>query len=40
MGFESIIRGLFEREEFYLVVYGGLLGALMGGAQLALVWAL
>ena len=40
MGFESIIRGLFEREEFYLVVYGGILGALMGGAQLALVWAL
>lgn len=34
--FEAMIRGLFKQEEFYLVVYGGLLGAIMGGVQLGL----
>jgi uncharacterized membrane protein YheB (UPF0754 family) len=35
--FEQLIRGLFEREEIYLIIYGGLLGALIGALQLALV---
>ena len=35
--FELLIRGLFEREEIYLIIYGGILGALMGGIQLFLV---
>lgn len=38
-GFETLLRGLFEREEFYLIVYGGVLGALMGLVQLAIVHA-
>ncbi len=33
---ENIIRGLFKQEELYLVIYGGLLGAIMGGTQLGL----
>ena len=36
--FEELFRSLFNREEFYLVLYGGLLGALMGLAQLAALW--
>lgn len=35
--FEQLIRGLFEREEVYLIIYGGLLGGLIGGLQLLLV---
>jgi uncharacterized membrane protein YheB (UPF0754 family) len=35
--FESLIRGLFEREEIYLIIYGGLLGGLIGGLQLLMV---
>lgn len=38
-GFEALLRGLFDQEELYLILYGGLLGALMGGLQLALVAA-
>jgi len=34
--FELMIRGLFKQEELYLVVYGGLLGCLMGVVQLGL----
>jgi len=34
--FEAMIRGLFKQEEFYLVVYGGLLGFIMGAVQLGL----
>jgi uncharacterized membrane protein YheB (UPF0754 family) len=34
--FEQLLRGLFEKEEFYLVVYGGLLGGVMGLVQLGL----
>jgi uncharacterized membrane protein YheB (UPF0754 family) len=34
--FEGLIRGLFKKEELYLVVYGGALGALMGCVQLGL----
>jgi uncharacterized membrane protein YheB (UPF0754 family) len=34
--FELMIRGLFKQEEFYLVVYGGLLGFIMGAVQLGL----
>lgn len=33
---EAMIRGLFKQEEFYLVVYGGLLGTVMGCVQLGL----
>ncbi|MGB0592396.1 MAG: DUF445 domain-containing protein [Myxococcota bacterium] len=39
-GFEGIIRGLFEREELYLIIYGGLLGGVMGFLQLLVVLAL
>ena len=39
-GFEGIIRGLFEREELYLIIYGGLLGGIMGFLQLLVVFAL
>ena len=35
--FEELIRGLFEREEIYLIIYGGVLGGLIGGLQLAIV---
>ncbi len=35
--FEQLIRGLFEREEIYLIIYGGLLGGLIGMLQLLLV---
>jgi len=34
--FEDIIRGLFKEEELYLVLYGALLGGLMGAVQLGL----
>lgn len=34
--FEGLIRGLFKQEELYLVIYGGLLGGLMGCVQLGL----
>jgi uncharacterized membrane protein YheB (UPF0754 family) len=34
--FELMIRGLFKQEEFYLVVYGGVLGCVMGAVQLGL----
>ncbi|PIE65977.1 MAG: hypothetical protein CSA24_01315 [Deltaproteobacteria bacterium] len=33
--FEELLRGLFKEEELYLVIYGGLLGAVMGLLQLA-----
>ncbi len=39
-GFEGIIRGLFEREELYLIIYGGLLGGIMGFLQLLVVLGL
>jgi len=32
--FEELLRGLFNQEELYLVIYGGLLGAAMGFVQL------
>jgi uncharacterized membrane protein YheB (UPF0754 family) len=32
--FEQLLRGLFKEEELYLVIYGGLLGGLMGFLQL------
>jgi uncharacterized membrane protein YheB (UPF0754 family) len=35
--FETLIRGLFEREEIYLIIYGGVLGGLIGGFQLLMV---
>lgn len=35
--FETLLRGLFEREEIYLIIYGGLLGGLIGTMQLLLV---
>lgn len=35
--FEQLLRGLFEREEIYLIIYGGLLGGLIGLLQLGLV---
>jgi uncharacterized membrane protein YheB (UPF0754 family) len=35
--FEQLIRGLFQREEIYLIIYGGLLGGLIGVVQLLLV---
>jgi uncharacterized membrane protein YheB (UPF0754 family) len=35
--FEQLIRGLFEREEGYLIVFGGILGAAIGALQLFLV---
>lgn len=35
--FEQLLRGLFEREEIYLIIYGGILGALIGGLQLLIV---
>ncbi|HIN86430.1 MAG TPA: hypothetical protein EYN06_08110 [Myxococcales bacterium] len=35
--FETLIRGLFEREEIYLIIYGGVLGGLIGGLQLLMV---
>ena len=38
-GFEKLIRGLFEREELYLIIYGGILGGLLGGLQLLIVAA-
>ena len=38
--FELLIRGLFEREEIYLIIYGGVLGGIIGGIQLLLVAAL
>ena len=38
-GFENLIRGLFEREEIYLIIYGGLLGGVMGFIQLLIVMA-
>lgn len=34
--FELMIRGLFKQEELYLVIYGGLLGFVMGSVQLGL----
>ncbi len=34
--FEELLRGLFKQEEFYLIVYGAMLGAAMGAVQLAL----
>ena len=34
--FELMIRGLFKQEELYLVIYGGLLGFVMGAVQLGL----
>jgi uncharacterized membrane protein YheB (UPF0754 family) len=34
--FEDIIRGLFAQEELYLVIYGALLGGMMGALQLGL----
>lgn len=37
--FETLLRGLFAEEELYLVIYGGLLGALIGGIQLAVMGA-
>lgn len=39
-GFEALIRGLFKREEIYLIIYGGALGGLMGFIQLLVVTAL
>ena len=38
-GFEQLLRGLFEREELYLIIYGGALGAIMGFVQLLVVHA-
>ncbi len=35
--FEGLLRGLFEREEVYLIIYGGLLGGLIGFLQLLIV---
>lgn len=35
--FEALLRGLFEREEIYLIIYGGLLGGAIGALQLLLV---
>ena len=35
--FEQLIRGLFQREEIYLIIYGGLLGGVIGGLQLLVV---
>ena len=35
--FETLIRGLFEREEIYLIIYGGVVGGLIGGLQLLMV---
>lgn len=35
--FEQLLRGLFKEEELYLVIYGGLLGGLMGLLQLGAV---
>jgi uncharacterized membrane protein YheB (UPF0754 family) len=35
--FEQLLRGLFEREEIYLIIYGGILGVAIGGLQLLLV---
>jgi uncharacterized membrane protein YheB (UPF0754 family) len=34
--FEGLIRGLFKQEELYLVIYGALLGGLMGAIQLGM----
>lgn len=34
--FESFTRGLFQQEEVYLVIYGGLMGGMLGGVQLSL----
>lgn len=36
LAFEQLLRGLFKEEEVYLVIYGGLLGGLMGLVQLGL----
>ena len=35
--FEELIRGLFEREEVYLIIYGGVLGGVIASVQLAIV---
>ena len=35
--FEQLIRGLFEREEGYLIIFGGLLGCAIGALQLFIV---
>jgi uncharacterized membrane protein YheB (UPF0754 family) len=35
--FEELIRGLFEREEIYLIIYGGVLGGLIASVQLGIV---
>jgi|GEM_PF-21551 uncharacterized membrane protein YheB (UPF0754 family) len=37
LAFEQLLRGLFKEEEVYLVIYGGLLGGLMGLVQLGLI---
>ncbi len=34
--FENYLRDIMEKEEIYLVLYGGVLGALMGGVQLGI----
>ncbi|MBI3073712.1 MAG: DUF445 family protein [Deltaproteobacteria bacterium] len=38
--FERLLRGLFSKEEFYLIIYGTLLGALIGLIQLGITVAL
>jgi len=35
--FEELLRGLFAREEIYLIIYGGMLGGIIGGIQFAIV---